>query len=183
VPAPGLKHVRIPRKMLLHRLDAVERSQAAGRDTSGNPIEAWIQTYPSAKYPKLLRGFVNELHPHDVFLYQQAGIEAQYEIYIDRFDDGTVPDIGIRDRIRARVYAPAGATIGVDNQAVAIADNLERVWNWDELALPQTTPIAFERTSRVETTETRAAPDKRRVTKVEIEWLLEFAKDVTPVAP
>jgi hypothetical protein len=100
VPAPGLKHVRIPRKMLLHRLDAVERSQAAGRDTSGNPIEAWIQTYPSAKYPKLLRGFVNELHPHEVLLYQQAGIEAQYEIYIDRFDDGTVPDIGIRDRIR-----------------------------------------------------------------------------------
>jgi hypothetical protein len=40
-----------------------------------------------------------------------------------------------KHHIQARVYAPAGATIGVDNQAVAIADNLERVWNWDELAL------------------------------------------------
>jgi hypothetical protein len=88
-----------------------------------------------------------------------------------------------KHHIQARVYAPAGATIGADNQAVAIADNLERVWNWDDLALPGTTPIAFERTSRAETTETRAAPDKRRVTKVEINWELTFARDLTPVAP
>lgn len=72
--------------------------------------------------------------------------------------------------------------MGADNQAVVIADNLERVLNWDDLALPQTTPIAFERTSRAETTETRAAPDKRRVTKVELSWTLEFARDLTPQA-
>jgi hypothetical protein len=88
-----------------------------------------------------------------------------------------------KHHIQARVYAPAGATIGADNQAVVIADNLERVWNWDDLALPQTTPIAFERGPRAETTETRAAPDKRRVTKVELNWELTFARDLTPVAP
>lgn len=108
MPVPGLNHVRIPRPLLLHQLDSVERSQAAGRDTSGNPVEAWTQTYPSSRYPKPLRAFVNELHPREVFLYQQAGIEAQYEIYIDRFDDGTVPDIGIRDRIRWGTW-PNGA--------------------------------------------------------------------------
>jgi hypothetical protein len=88
-----------------------------------------------------------------------------------------------KHHVTARVYAPAGATIGVDNQAVVIADNLERVLNWNILALLGTTPIAFERTSRAETTETRAAPDKRRVTKIEINWELTFARDLTPVAP
>lgn len=88
-----------------------------------------------------------------------------------------------KHHIQARVYAPAGATVGTDNQAVVIADNLERVLNWNVLALLGTTPIAFERTSRAETTETRAAPDKRRVTKAEINWELTFARDLTPVAP
>jgi hypothetical protein len=88
-----------------------------------------------------------------------------------------------KHHIQARVYAPAGTTVGSDNQAVVIADNLERVWNWNILALLGTTPIAFERTSRAETTETRAAPDKRRVTKVEINWELTFARDLTLVAP
>jgi hypothetical protein len=88
-----------------------------------------------------------------------------------------------KHHVTARVYAPAGATVGADNQAVVIADNLERVCNWSILALLGTTPIAFERTSRAETTETRAAPDKRRVTKAEINWELTFARDLTPVAP
>jgi hypothetical protein len=88
-----------------------------------------------------------------------------------------------KHHVTARVYAPAGATVGTDNQAVVIADNLERVLNWNVLALLGTTPIAFERTSRAETTETRAAPDKRRVTKVELSWSLTFARDLTPVAP
>jgi len=120
-------------------------------------------------------------------IYRDVQPEENPLPFVEVSDRDEVTWITTRHRIEkhhvtARVYAPAGATVGADNQAVVIADNLERVLNWDDLALPQTTPIAFERTSRAETTETRAAPDKRRVTKVELSWTLEFARDLTPQA-
>jgi hypothetical protein len=80
--------------------------------------------------------------------------------------------------LSANVYAKALGSPGQDNLAEQIADRVEALWDWDDLALPRTTPIRFVQTRRILSLSSRRAPDKERVTQVSMSWDLEFEREL-----
>jgi hypothetical protein len=72
--------------------------------------------------------------------------------------------------LHVTAWAKSGGVAGADNPAEAIARNVVRVLNWDDLAIPGATPLSFRQTKHSLSVEGKRAPDKERVGKAELEW-------------
>ena len=80
-------------------------------------------------------------------------------------------------RLRVTVRAAATTTPGARNPAEQIADAVEGVLNWADLALAKTAPLAFLKTKRVSTIEKRTSKLGARVYRTVIEWYIEYEQD------
>ena len=82
--------------------------------------------------------------------------------------------------LRIEVYATGAAAAGLPNPAEAIAGGVERVLNtggvagWQDLPIPNTTPIRFEQKQHTLSEDAKRARDKSRVYKVVMTWTVEL---------
>jgi hypothetical protein len=77
-------------------------------------------------------------------------------------------------RLRVNVYAKAATAAGQANPSEAIALNVERVVNWLDLAVINTTPVRFEQTGHALALDPRRAGDKERVFRCQLTWEVEL---------
>jgi|SRR5947209_16637663 len=78
-------------------------------------------------------------------------------------------------QLRVEVYATGATAAGQPNPAEAIAANVERVVNWQDLPIPNTTPIRVEQRSHTLSEERKRSSTKARVYKVEMRREVELA--------
>lgn len=72
--------------------------------------------------------------------------------------------------VKVLVYAGAATTVGAPNPAVLIADNIERVINWQSLGLANTLTMGVKRGERTPALEVKKSPSGERVWKITLEW-------------
>lgn len=77
-------------------------------------------------------------------------------------------------QLRVEIYATGAAAPGQENPAEVIARNVERVVNWADLPIPNTTPIRVEQKSQTLTEERKRSGAKARVYRVEMRWEVEI---------
>jgi hypothetical protein len=73
-------------------------------------------------------------------------------------------------KLTVRCFAAAATAVGQDNPADALALNVERVLNWQDLPIPGTTPVSFVQTDHVLKVDRRRAGTKERVFECELKW-------------
>jgi hypothetical protein len=73
-------------------------------------------------------------------------------------------------KLTVRCFAAAATAPGQANPAEALAVAVEGVLNWQDLAIPGTTPLSFLQTDHVLKVDRRRAGTKERVYECELKW-------------
>lgn len=74
----------------------------------------------------------------------------------------------------ATCYAKAATAAGQQAPVEYLADQVERVLDWDDLTIPNTTPVTFLRLRRQFKESTKRAADGERVFEIALEWQVTF---------
>jgi hypothetical protein len=81
-------------------------------------------------------------------------------------------------KLTVTCWAKVGSVVGGTNPAEEVMARVQALLNWRDLDLPNTVPIRFEQRRHSLALETRRAPDKTRVSRVERSWDVVFEQNL-----